>query len=82
MLCDDMDTDLDHLDHKEEWEREGGADQETREQAEQFGEQTRPLITNWNVRECLSVVLMCNVVLKHYNGHYTLRYLIAGTGVS
>ena len=44
----DDDTDLDHLDNKEERERESDANQQTREQAEQPRKQTRALVTNWN----------------------------------
>ena len=40
------DTDLDHLDNKEERERESDANQQTREQAEQPRKQTRALVTN------------------------------------
>ena len=42
----DDDTDLDHLDDEEERERESDANQQTREQAEQLGKQTRALVTN------------------------------------
>ena len=45
-FTDDDDTDLDHLDDKEEREWESDSNQQTGEQAEQPSKQTRALVTN------------------------------------